>query len=109
MKRVLVRVLFSAIVLLLTGAPAWAQAGATAQISGIVKDGSGGVLPGVDVSVTQTDTGQKRNAISGCGVHLQAMYRPPTWRRIGGSTYSGSKLRNWKQLRCFDFETVRRT
>jgi hypothetical protein len=64
MKRVLVRIVYIAIVLLLTGANAWAQAGATAQISGTVKDGSGGVLPGVDVTVTQTDTGQKRNAIS---------------------------------------------
>jgi hypothetical protein len=41
-----------------------AQAGSTAQISGSVKDSSGGVLPGVDVAVTQTDTGLKRNAIT---------------------------------------------
>src|SRR5262245_30655684 len=42
-------------------ATSWAQAGATAQISGTVKDSSGGVLPGVDVTATQTDTGLKRN------------------------------------------------
>ena len=62
MTRVLVGVASSAIVLLLAAAPAWAQAGASAQISGIVTDGSGGVLPGVDVTVTHTDTGLKRNA-----------------------------------------------
>jgi hypothetical protein len=48
------------ILFLITG-NAWAQAGATAQISGTVKDASGGVLPGVDVTATQTDTGLKRN------------------------------------------------
>ena len=29
----------------------------TAQISGSISDGSGAVLPGVEVTVTQTDTG----------------------------------------------------
>lgn len=42
----------------------YAQAGATAQISGTVRDASGGVLPGADVAVTQTDTGLKRNTIT---------------------------------------------
>src|SRR5262245_37770830 len=64
MKRVVGCFVCGLVVLLLTGATAWAQAGANAQISGTVKDASGGVLPGVDVSVTQTDTGLKRNAIS---------------------------------------------
>jgi hypothetical protein len=50
------------LVLFLASANAWAQAGATAQISGTVKDSSGAVLPGVDVTATQTDTGLKRNA-----------------------------------------------
>ena len=45
----------------LASATAWAQAGATAQINGTVRDASGGVLPGVDVTATQTDTGLKRN------------------------------------------------
>jgi len=64
MKRVLAPIVGSAIILLLAAAPLRAQAGSTAQISGTVKDGSGGVLPGVDVTVTQTDTGLKRNAIT---------------------------------------------
>src|SRR5437868_15471902 len=49
-------------ILLLASTNAWAQAGSTAQISGTVKDSSGAVLPGVDVTATQTDTGLKRNA-----------------------------------------------
>jgi hypothetical protein len=64
MKRVVGWFVCGVLVLLLTAANAWAQAGATAQISGTVRDASGGVLPGVDVSVTQTETGLKRNAIT---------------------------------------------
>jgi hypothetical protein len=48
----------------LTGSNAWAQAGATAQISGVVRDQSGSVLPGVDVTATQTETGVARNAVT---------------------------------------------
>src|SRR5215471_8982713 len=40
----------------------WAQA--TAQISGTVKDQSGAVLPGVEVTATQTDTGIARSAVT---------------------------------------------
>src|SRR5438093_3759396 len=41
---------------------AWGQA--TAQISGTAKDQSGAVLPGVEVLVTQTDTGVTRDTIT---------------------------------------------
>jgi hypothetical protein len=40
----------------------WAQA--TAQISGSVRDQTGAVLPGVEITATQTATGLARNAIS---------------------------------------------
>src|SRR5687767_11727262 len=40
----------------------WAQA--TAQISGTVRDQSGAVLPGVEVTATQTDTGIIRTTIT---------------------------------------------
>src|SRR5438132_14099407 len=40
----------------------WAQA--TAQIAGTVKDQTGAVLPGVEVTVTQTETGTTRNAVT---------------------------------------------
>src|SRR5712691_10092475 len=40
----------------------WAQA--TAQINGIVRDQSGAVLPGVEITATQTDTGIIRSTIT---------------------------------------------
>src|SRR5256885_14683100 len=46
----------------LVSASAWAQS--TAQISGTVKDASGAVLPGVEVTATQIETGIARNTIS---------------------------------------------
>ena len=46
----------------LTPVNAWAQA--TAQISGAVRDQSGAVLPGVEVTATQTGTGIKRSAVT---------------------------------------------
>src|SRR5262245_50949321 len=50
--------------ILLAGAAAHAQAGSTAQITGVVKDASGGVLPGVEITATQTATGLKRSTIT---------------------------------------------
>src|SRR5207247_1171110 len=40
----------------------WAQA--TAQIAGTVRDQSGAVLPGVEVTATQTETGTMRNGVT---------------------------------------------
>ena len=57
-KSLLIGLLFSA----LTCSSVFAQA--TAQISGSVSDPSGAVLPGVEVTVTQTDTGVTRTVIS---------------------------------------------
>jgi hypothetical protein len=42
--------------------PVWGQA--TAQISGTVRDQTGAVLPGVEVTATQTETGVARNALT---------------------------------------------
>ena len=50
------------IVCLMSAGPAWAQA--TAQISGTVRDASGAVLPGVQVTATQTDTGISRMTVT---------------------------------------------
>ena len=47
---------------LAAGGNLWAQA--TAQISGTVSDSTGAVLPGVEITVTQTDTGISRTALS---------------------------------------------
>src|SRR5687767_7463386 len=50
------------IILLAAPAAVWAQA--TAQLSGTVRDESGLVLPGVTVTVTQTETGFTRTVVS---------------------------------------------
>jgi carboxypeptidase family protein/TonB-dependent receptor-like protein len=49
---------------LLAATSGWAQAVAGSQVSGVVKDSSGGVLPGVEVTITKTDTGMERTAIT---------------------------------------------
>jgi hypothetical protein len=56
--------LFGVLIVFLSVTTAWAQGGATAQIGGTVKDSSGGVLPGADVTVTQTDTAFKRSVVT---------------------------------------------
>src|SRR5207249_947638 len=54
--------LCSVLLVTLTVTGAFAQA--TAQITGTVKDSSGGVLPGASVTATQTDTGFKRDVVT---------------------------------------------
>jgi hypothetical protein len=49
-------------VLLLATANVWAQG--TAQINGTVKDQTGAVLPGAEITATQTETGIARNTIA---------------------------------------------
>ena len=53
------------IALVLAPAGAFAQTVAVAQLSGTVLDESGGALPGVEVTVTQTDTGMTRFVVTG--------------------------------------------
>ena len=50
------------VILVLWSTAVWAQV--TAQISGTVKDPSGAVLPGVEVTATNTGTGVSRNAVT---------------------------------------------
>jgi hypothetical protein len=56
------RVFVVAVFLSVGAAFLWAQA--TAQITGSVKDQSGAVLPGVEITATQTATGAKRSAVT---------------------------------------------
>src|SRR5215211_3821563 len=51
--------------LVVSAVPSAAQA--TAQISGTVRDGSGAVLPGATITVTQTETGITRSTVSNEG------------------------------------------
>jgi hypothetical protein len=58
----LLRAAVGVLLSVLASTSAWAQA--TAQISGTVKDQSGGVLPGADVTVVHTSTGVARSTVS---------------------------------------------
>src|SRR5713226_3350521 len=62
MKRVWVLLILGVLVLGGTSSNLWAQA--TAQITGTVHDQSGAVLPGVEVTATQTETGIARTAVT---------------------------------------------
>jgi hypothetical protein len=62
--RMVRRVWLTAAILMTLVPAALAQTTAVAQLSGTVVDESGGALPGVDVTVTQTDTGLTRSAIT---------------------------------------------
>ena len=44
----------------ITAGTAWAQSVSSAQVSGVVRDSSGGALPGADVTITKIDTGAVR-------------------------------------------------
>src|SRR5262245_24762058 len=63
MKAIRVCVSIGLIVFVLPAVSAWGQA-TTAQISGVVKDQSGALLPGAEITVTQTATGTKRSTVS---------------------------------------------
>ena len=52
------------VLLLLLMTCASAQAQATAQISGIIQDQSGAVLPGAEITATQIETGVSRSTVS---------------------------------------------
>jgi carboxypeptidase family protein/TonB-dependent receptor-like protein len=62
MKRALGFVLGGLFITVLSCSLVWAQA--TAQISGTARDQSGAVLPGVEIHVTQTETGVVRDAVT---------------------------------------------
>ncbi|PYS52586.1 MAG: hypothetical protein DMG13_15755 [Acidobacteria bacterium] len=62
MKRILIVVFLAFLGSIVTCSNVWAQA--TAQVSGTARDQSGAVLPGVEVTATQTDTGIRRNTLT---------------------------------------------
>src|SRR6266702_4131276 len=62
MERVYILLFLAFFIVLMACGSVWAQA--TAQISGAVQDPSGAVLPSVEVTATQTDTGVKRTTVT---------------------------------------------
>ena len=51
--------------MLVTNGTASAQAIAGSQLSGVVRDSSGGAIPGAEVTATKTDTGTIRTVFTG--------------------------------------------
>jgi hypothetical protein len=65
-KRIAVVILGIAVLLVTANAaPLWGQAGASAQIAGLVTDPSGAVVPNAQVTATHVDTGSVRTTVSG--------------------------------------------
>ncbi|PYS00944.1 MAG: hypothetical protein DMG16_14400 [Acidobacteria bacterium] len=62
MKRVCIPLFLALFMVVMVCSDLWAQA--TAQISGSVQDQSGAVLPGVEVTATQTETGVRRTTVT---------------------------------------------
>src|ERR1051326_5079222 len=62
MKRIILGLFMGCLALVANCTQVWAQA--TAQISGTAKDRTGVVLPGVEITATQTETGATRNTIT---------------------------------------------
>jgi hypothetical protein len=62
MKRILMGLFIGLLVSLMMCGSLWAQA--TAQINGVVQDSSGAVLPGAEVTATQTETGVSRMTLT---------------------------------------------
>src|SRR3954467_11433490 len=70
----MLKYILSALLSLSLTAPAFAQSqGANGAIEGTVSDSSGGVLPGVTVTVTNVDTGAERSVIT----NEKGLYRAP--------------------------------
>jgi hypothetical protein len=63
MNRTSVCLLAALLAMTLASGAVWAQA-TTAQINGTVKDSTGAVLPGVQITMTQTATGGKRSTVT---------------------------------------------
>jgi len=64
MKFPLKSITILSVIVLVTMGLALGQASVTGTISGTVKDVTGGVIPGVEVTITNQDTGAERNVVT---------------------------------------------
>src|SRR5438094_7392646 len=62
MKGIVIGLWIALLFFVLTSSTIWAQA--TAQISGAVRDQTGAVLPGVEITARQTETGVTRMTVT---------------------------------------------
>jgi hypothetical protein len=77
----LTRVLLLGILILAIGLPAFAQSG-RGTMTGIVKDPSGAIVPGADITITEKATGVVTRAISTEAGTYRAPYLPPGTYRL---------------------------
>jgi hypothetical protein len=77
----LTRVLLLGILVLGLGLPALAQSG-RGTITGVVKDPSGAVVPGADITITEKDTGVVTRTVSTQAGAYRAPYIPPGTYKI---------------------------
>jgi Carboxypeptidase regulatory-like domain len=96
--------LMLASLLIATGPAMFAQAVSTIQITGVVLDATGAVVPGAKVTAVQTGTGLTRSTVSGADGGY-ALAQLPTarinwpWKRRGSRvTYSGESSRKWARI-----------
>jgi hypothetical protein len=79
------RILMILAVALLATAPVFAQTETTTgSINGVVTDNTGGALPGVTVTVTNTQTGLSRNTVTENDGTFTVPQLPPGTYRVGG-------------------------
>ena len=79
------RFLFVMAALLIAATPLLAQTGTTTgSINGVVTDNTGGALPGVTVTVTNTQTGLTRNVVTENDGTFQVPQLPPGLYRVSG-------------------------
>ncbi len=76
------RLAFSVVSILLISTLTWAQGGQTGSISGTVEDGTGALISGATVQVTNDQTGvQERNITTGVnGLFVTTLLRPGSYR-----------------------------
>jgi hypothetical protein len=108
MKRFLAVFLVLVSSLTIASTSVWAQA--TAQISGLVRDASGAVLPGVEVKATHTETGVARTTISNeTGNYVLPNLPTGTYRLEAALAGIRRSISRWKSDRCPSLSRCRPT
>ena len=65
------------VLIALTNVPLHAQIGGSANLGGVVTDDSGGALPGVTVTVTNTATGRAQAFVTGADGRYRVIAQQP--------------------------------
>ena len=91
-----VRAVLGAMLVWSLASVAWAQAVAGSQLAGVIKDSSGGVLPGASVTLVKTDTAMTRTATtSEDGLFTIVLLPPGTYSVTAQATnFAEAKVEN---------------